>query len=64
MKKLFITVLLITSCATCPPRDLSLGCMTDMECELWEEQADETERLQAEAEMDNLVYYIETGKIR
>jgi hypothetical protein len=66
MKKRILLLLVFTliSCASSTPRDFSLGCMTDMECEEWENEADEQERLQAESEMDDLRIYIETLKVR
>ena len=64
MKKLIIMALLIVGCVGVQPcpRDFSLGCHTDMECEL--EEPDDMSAEDYQAELDDLQYWAETGKVR
>lgn len=64
MKKIFIIALLLIGCATTQtqPRDFSLGCQTDMECEL--EDPDDMSAEDYQRELDDLRYWAETGKVR
>jgi hypothetical protein len=58
-----IAMALIVGCSTVPqPRDFSLGCVTDMECEMEDEDDMDAETYQQE--LDDLRYWVETGKVR
>jgi hypothetical protein len=61
-----IAMALVVGCSTVPqPRDFSLGCVTDMECALLHgEDEDDMDTATYEAELDDLRYYAETGRIR
>lgn len=67
MKKhlLIIAMALIVGCSSVPqpmPRDFSLGCVTDMECEM--EEPDDMDAETYQQELDDLRYWVETGKVR
>lgn len=60
---LIIAMAAIVGCASVPQsRDFSLGCGTDMECALME--PDDMDSATYEAELDDLRYWAETGRIR
>ena len=64
MKKLIIIALLSLNlgCVVInyPPRDFSLGCHTDSECEDEDDMAAED----YQKELEDLQYFAETGKVR
>lgn len=63
MKKLIIIALLLVGCVgvQTQPRDFSLGCQTDMECEF---EPDDMSSEDYQKELDDLQYWVETGKVR